>query len=84
MDGVIVTLLILDDKTDYGVDKRTGKPRESNALETFEATILTGETTIDLTKGDLVSLQDFDMANSYVIGFDLIMRFRGIKKIKEG
>ena len=78
--GVIVTLLILHDNTDYGKDKN-GRKRENNVLETFDVTILNGHSELPLKKGDKVSLVGFMPEKSYVIGFDLLLRFRDIKKV---
>lgn len=80
-DGVVLTLLILEDTGDYGVDKNTGKPRENNELVNFDAYVLNGKDYLDLKKGDLVELIDFDEELSFAIGFDLIMRFKDVRKI---
>jgi hypothetical protein len=73
--GVTLTLLINEDHTDYGVDKKTGLQREDNRLNTFDATILNGKDHLDIKKGDVVSLGDYLPEKSYVIGFDLILRY---------
>lgn len=77
--GVTLTLLITHDDMDYGVDKN-GRKRDNNVLNTFEVTILNGQTEVPFKKGDKVSLVDFIPEKSYVIGFDLLLRFRDIRK----
>ena len=80
--GVLVTLLITHDDTDYGVDKQ-GKKRDNNVLNTFDVTILCGETSLPLRKGEKVSLGNYLPEKSYVIGFDLILRFDSIRKASD-
>lgn len=77
--GVLVTLLITHDDTDYGVDKN-GNKRDNNVLNTFDVTILNGESSIPFRKGEKVSLGNYLPEKSYVIGFDLILRFNSIRK----
>lgn len=77
--GVLVTLLITHDDTDYGVDKQ-GKKRDNNVLNTFDVTILNGESSIPFRKGEKVSLGNYLPEKSYVIGFDLILRFDSVKR----
>lgn len=81
-DGVVVTLHILEDHGNYGVDKASGKPRLTNRGQNFNATIL-GVTELDFEQGDHVRLLDFDEENSFAINFDIIMRFRGIEPAVE-
>ncbi len=77
--GVLATLLITHDDMDYGVDKN-GNKRDNNVLNTFDVTILNGETSIPFRKGEKVSLGNYLPEKSYVIGFDLILRFDSIRK----
>lgn len=79
-DGVTVTLNIIKDNGDYGIDKNTGKPRRTNLGQNFDVTILNGKTNTDFQFGDKVSLVDFDQEHSYAMGFDLLLRFGDIKK----
>ncbi|MFK3988368.1 hypothetical protein [Exiguobacterium mexicanum] len=79
--GISLTLLIVKDDTDYGVDKKTGLKRDNNTLNTFDVTVLNGKDRIDAQKGDFVSLIGFDQEKSFVIGFDLILRFKDVEKI---
>src|SRR5699024_12751968 len=79
--GVTITLLIIKDSTDYGFDKKTGLKRDNNTLNSFDVTILNGKESLDLNKGDEVKLIDFIPEKSFVIGFDLILRFKVVKKI---
>lgn len=79
--GISLTLLIVQDDTDYGVDKKTGLKRDNNTLNTFDVTVLNGKDRIDAQKGDFVSLISFDQERSFVIGFDLILRFKDVEKI---
>lgn len=78
--GVTLTLQIVEDVGDYGLDKE-GNKRPTNLFENFEATILNGQTKMDLNKGDYVSLGEFDQEHSYVINYDVILRFRSCKKV---
>ena len=78
-DGVSLTLQIIKDDFDYGVDKN-GNPRENNLFQNFDVTVLNNK--IDATKGDMVQLLDFDAEHSYVINFDLLLRFKNAKVVK--
>lgn len=80
--GVNLTLLVLKDSTDYGMDK-SGRKRDTNQFNSFDVTILNGESYLDLKKGDNVSLIGFIEDRSFAIGFDLILRFKGVKKVEE-
>lgn len=80
--GITFTLFIPYDDMDYGVDKN-GKKRDNNVLNTFDVTILNGQSEMPFKKGDKVSLVGFLPEKSYVIGFDLLLRFRDIKKAGE-
>lgn len=82
-DGVILTLHILQDNGDYGVDKETGAPRATNRGQNFDATILCGKTHLDFKEDDLIALEGFDYEHSMAINFDLLLRFRGAKKVGE-
>ena len=77
--GTSLTLLITHDNMDYGVDKN-GRKRDNNVLNTFDVTILNGKSEVPFKKGDKVSLVGFIPEKSYVIGFDLLLRFRDVKK----
>ncbi|GIN87843.1 hypothetical protein J6TS2_42290 [Heyndrickxia sporothermodurans] len=79
--GVTLTLSIAKDNTDYGFDKKTGLKRDNNILNTFDVTVLNGLEHISVQKGDYVRLIDFIQEKSFVIGFDLILRFRDVEKI---
>lgn len=79
--GVTCTLQITKDDADYGIDKKTGIKRDDNRLNTFDVTILNGKQRLDINKGDYVRLIDFVEEKSFVIGFDLILRFKNIEKI---
>lgn len=78
-EGLAVTLQVLKDDFDYGVDKQ-GVQRESNELQTFDAHILTRKH--DIKKGDYVALLEFDQEHSYAIGFDLLLRFRDVQVLQ--
>ena len=77
--GFTLTLSIIHDSMDYGVDKN-GRKRDNNGLSTFDVTILNGQSVLPFKKGDRVSLVGFIPEKSYVIGFDLLLRFRNVKK----
>lgn len=79
--GLTLTLSIIKDATDYGSDKKTGIKRDNNILNTFDVTILNGKEHINVQKGEYVRLIDFVDEKSFVIGFDLILRFRDVEKI---
>ena len=79
--GVTLTLQITKDDTDYGVDKKTGFKRDNNILNTFDVTALNNKERIDIQKGDYLRLLDFIPEKSFVIGFDLILRFKDVEKI---
>lgn len=79
--GVTLTLQITRDKTDYGNDKKTGHKRDDNVLNTFDVTVLNGKEHIEIRKGEYVRLVDFIREKSFVIGFDLILRFKNVEKI---
>lgn len=80
-NGIVGTFHILEDSGDYGIDKNTGKPRSTNKGQNFDATILCGTQYVDIEQGTLVSLEGFDAENSFAIGFDLLLRFKGIRKV---
>lgn len=82
--GVTVTLMVLKDSADYGVDKKTGRERDNNIYQTFDATILNGtqELPSEFTKGKIVRLVNFREDCSYSIGFDLLLRFDDIELVE--
>lgn len=80
--GSILTLSIIHDSMDYGTDKN-GRKRDNNVLNTFDVTILNGQSEMPFKKGEKVSLVGFIPEKSYVIGFDLLLRFRDVKKAEE-
>lgn len=75
-DGVTLTLQVVKDDFDYGMDKQ-GNPRENNLFQNFDVTVLNDS--LKVKKGDMVQLLDFDEDNSYVIGFDMVLRFKNAK-----
>lgn len=77
--GVTLTLQITKDNTDYGVDKKNGFKRDNNVLNTFDVTVLNNSDRVDINKGDYVRLIEFIQEKSFVIGFDLILRFRDVE-----
>lgn len=79
--GITCTLQITKDEFDYGVDKKTGIKRDDNRLNTFDVTILNGKQRLDMSKGDYVSLNGFIKEKSFIIGFDLILRYKNLEKI---
>lgn len=78
--GSILTLLITHDSMDYGIDKKTGRKRDNNVLNTFDVTIINGKSEVPFKKGDKVSLVGFIPEKSFVIGFDVLLRFRDVRK----
>lgn len=79
-DGVSLTLQVIKDDFDYGVDK-DGKQRENNLYQNFDVTVLNNK--IDVKKGDIVQLLDFDESHSYVINFDVNEKDYTITAISE-
>lgn len=77
-DGYSLTLKVLQDTHDYGIDKN-GIPRENNEDQNFDVTVLSNHT--QLKKGDYIALKDFNAENSYFIDFNLILRFNNYEKI---
>lgn len=80
--GATVTLQIMQDAHDHGVDK-SGRPRDNNALETFSATIVGCTYPLPLAKGDKVKLGGFLPDASYYIDYSLILRFSSIEKVQQ-
>lgn len=80
--GVSLTLQVAYDATDYGVDKKSGRKRDNNVLNTFDVTILDGTDHLDAEKNDWVRLVDYLPEKSYVIGFDVLLRFKAVQKLK--
>lgn len=80
--GVIVTLQIIEDNSEPVIDKATGRVKDNNVFETFDATIVGVAYPLSLNKGDYVALEDFKEDISYYINFNLILRFGGIKLLK--
>lgn len=72
-DGYNLTLMVLHDDFDYGLDKN-GNPRESNLYQNFDVTVLSRN--VEVKKGDNIRLLDFDSENSFAIGFNLLLRFK--------
>ena len=80
--GATVTLQIISDAHDHGVDK-SGRPRDNNALETFSVTIVGCSYPLPFTKGDKVKLDGFMPDASYYIDYSLILRFSHIEKVQQ-
>ena len=79
--GVTLTLLITKDDTEYGIDKKSGLERDNNVLNTFDVTVLNKRTSIDVKKGEYVKLINYIPQKSFVIEFDLILRFEDVEKV---
>ncbi|SDR14534.1 hypothetical protein [Virgibacillus salinus] len=79
--GVTLTLSITKDETEYGVDKKSGLKRDNNVLNTFDVTVLNNKASIDVKKGEYVKLINFVPEKSFVIEFDLILRFEDVEKV---
>ena len=80
--GATVTLQIMQDAHDHGVDK-AGRQRDNNALEVFSATIVGCTYPLPFAKGDKVKLGGFMPDASYFIDFSLILRFSSIEKAQQ-
>lgn len=77
--GATVTLQVIEDKADPVIDKSTGKPKDDNVFETFEATIVGLSYPAPFEKGDYVALDGFMPEASYYIDFTPILRFQSLK-----
>lgn len=77
-DGINLTLTVLEDNFDYGLDKE-GVPRENNLYQNFDATVLNRNHKVK--KGDIVELVDFDAEHSFAINYDMLLRFKDLKVI---
>ncbi len=76
-DGYVMTLTVLHDDHDYGVDKN-GEKRFDNRGQNFDVTVLTRKS---VNRGDVIKLIGFDQEHSYVIKYDLILRFKDFEVI---
>lgn len=77
-DGVTMTLTVLNDTMDYGIGK-DGRPRDNNQFQNFDVTVLRP---VNVKKGDMVELVEFDAEHSYAIGFDLLLRFKDCRVLQ--
>lgn len=80
--GTTVTLQIIRDDSAPIIDKTTGKPKDNNVFETFDATIVGATYPLPFAKGDYVALGNFLANVSYYIDFNFILRFGAIKKLQ--
>lgn len=80
--GVSVTLQVVKDIGDYGIDKKTGLKRDNNVLNTFDVTVLNGAQRLDAQKGDIIRLGQMIVEKTFIIGFDLILRYKDVQVIK--
>ncbi|GIO23027.1 hypothetical protein J11TS1_16080 [Oceanobacillus sp. J11TS1] len=55
--------------------------RDNNVLNTFDVTVLNNKASIDVQKGEYVKLINFIPEKSFVIEFDLILRFEDVEKV---
>ena len=74
-----VTIRVLYDDTDYGVDKKTGEKRLDNVGQNIDVYIL--NTAHVVKRGDYVALKGFDSERSYVSGFDMWLFFADIEVV---
>lgn len=79
-EGYNLTLMVLHDDFDYGVDKN-GVKRENNTFQNFDVTVLSRKAAVK--KGDMIRLMDFDPDHSYVIGYDMLLRFKDYELIPQ-
>ncbi|MGX7205222.1 hypothetical protein [Enterococcus pingfangensis] len=80
--GVSLTLQVVKDDGDYGVDKKTGMKRDNNVLNTFDVTILNNIQRLDAQKGDIIRLGELLDDKTFIIGFDIILRYKNVQVIK--
>lgn len=78
-DGYTLTVMVIKDDFDYGVDKN-GQQRENNLFQNFDVTVFSKKHPVK--KGDVIKLLDFDAEHSFVIGFDMILRFKNYEVLK--
>lgn len=79
--GVALRLQIIKDTTDYGNDKTTGLKRDNNVFNSFDVTVLNNKDRLDIQKGEYLRLIDYIEEKSFVIGFEMILRFRDAEKV---
>lgn len=79
-DGFNLELQVIKDDFDYGIDPKTGLPRENNLYQNFNVTVL--DRSVKVAKGDIIGLNEFDADHSYQINFDLLLRFKGLKMLR--
>lgn len=77
-DGVTMNLQVIVDETNYGTDKN-GNTRENNIDLTFDVTVFTRDKQV--RRGDVIRLIGYDSEHSFVIKFDLILRFADFEVI---
>lgn len=80
--GVNLELQVLEDISEPIIDKNTGLEKDNNVLENFSVQIVGAKYPLPLKKGDYISLEDFMEEASFLFGFDLILRFKGYKKLQ--
>ena len=78
-DGYKITLQVIQDDYDYGIDKN-GVQRENNVFQNFEVTVLNRKQPVK--KGSIITLKDFDIENSYVFDYNIILRFKDFEVVK--
>ncbi|WP_243131009.1 hypothetical protein [Leuconostoc citreum] len=77
-----LTLQVVKDTADYGIDKKSGLKRDNNVLNTFDVTVLNGVQRLDAQKGDVIRLGTMIVEKTFIIGFDLILRYKDVQVIK--
>lgn len=82
-EGVILTLKIIKDNHDHGVDPATGLQRENNEEENFEAYVCCGQKHLSLMKKDLVKLVNPIQEHCWYINYSPILRFESVEKYKK-
>ena len=80
--GARVELQILQDNAPT-IDKNTGEIVD-NRLEVFEATIIGVDYPLPLKKGCMEQLGGYKPEISYMIKYNMILRFTEISEVKEG
>lgn len=78
-NGYRLTVRVIKDDLDYGVDKN-GNPRYNNEGQNFDVTVLSED--VKPQRGDIVALGELDEENTYVMGFDLVLRYKSCKILK--
>lgn len=74
-----LTLRVLYDDKDYGIDKETGEKRTDNVGQNIDVFVL--NMNHDVKRGDYVSLKGFDVETSFIQKFTFWMFFKDLEVV---